>query len=159
VPALPQPASGKPASRAIAALQGHTFAAGAMLALAHDQRVMRSDRGFFCFPEVDIGIPFTVGMNALITARLSARVAHEAMTTGSSSRPRSRQRTRGRLERSSGACTRARSRRCATRATSPDGEDHAGVEAFARCAAAAVSPSEPASRARTSAYTVPAWLD
>jgi enoyl-CoA hydratase/carnithine racemase len=66
----------------VAALQGHTFAAGAMLALAHDQRVMRSDRGFFCLPEVDIGIPFTAGMNALISARLSARVAHEAMTTG-----------------------------------------------------------------------------
>ena len=66
----------------VAALQGHTFAAGAMLALAHDQRVMRADRGFFCLPEVDIRIPFSEGMNALISARLSARTAHEAMTTG-----------------------------------------------------------------------------
>jgi enoyl-CoA hydratase/carnithine racemase len=66
----------------VAALQGHTFAAGAMLALAHDQRVMRADRGFFCLPEVDIGIPFTHGMNALIAARLSPQAAHEAMTTG-----------------------------------------------------------------------------
>jgi enoyl-CoA hydratase/carnithine racemase len=32
--------------------------------------------------QVDIRIPFTAGMNALITARLSARVAHEAMITG-----------------------------------------------------------------------------
>jgi enoyl-CoA hydratase/carnithine racemase len=67
---------------AVAALQGHTFAAGAMLALAHDQRVMRADRGFFCLPEVDIGIPFTHGMNALIAARLSPQAAHESMTTG-----------------------------------------------------------------------------
>ena len=67
---------------AVAALQGHTFAAGAMLALAHDQRLMRADRGFFCLPEVDIGIPFTHGMNALIAARLSPQAAHESMTTG-----------------------------------------------------------------------------
>ncbi len=66
----------------VAALQGHTFAAGAMLALAHDQRVMRSDRGFFCLPEVDINIPFTAGMSALIAARLPGQTAHEAMTTG-----------------------------------------------------------------------------
>ncbi len=66
----------------VAAMQGHTFAAGAMLALAHDQRVMRADRGYFCLPEVDIGIPFTPGMSALITARLPVRAAHEAMTTG-----------------------------------------------------------------------------
>jgi enoyl-CoA hydratase/carnithine racemase len=67
---------------AVAALQGHTFAAGAMLALAHDQCVMRADRGFFCLPEVDIGIPFTHGMNALIAARLTPQAAHESMTTG-----------------------------------------------------------------------------
>jgi enoyl-CoA hydratase/carnithine racemase len=65
----------------VAALQGHTFAAGAMLALAHDQRVMRADRGYFCLPEADINIPFTPGMSALIAARLSPQVAHEAMTT------------------------------------------------------------------------------
>ena len=55
-------------------LQGHTFAAGAMLALAHDDRVMRADRGFFLFPEVDIGLPFSSGMSALISAHTSHRV-------------------------------------------------------------------------------------
>ena len=67
---------------AVAACQGHVFAAGAMLALAHDARVMRADRGFFCLPEVDISIPFTPGMGALIQARLAPQTAHEAMTTG-----------------------------------------------------------------------------
>jgi enoyl-CoA hydratase/carnithine racemase len=66
----------------VAAIQGHCFAAGAMLAVAHDFRVMRADRGFFCLPEVDIHIPFTPPMAALIQARLSKKAAHEAMTTG-----------------------------------------------------------------------------
>ena len=65
----------------VAALQGHTFAAGAMLSLAHDFRVMRADRGFWCLPEADINIPFTPGMSALIQARLTPQIAHEAMTT------------------------------------------------------------------------------
>lgn len=66
----------------VAALQGHTFAAGAMLALACDNRVMRADRGYFCMPEVDIRIPFTPGMSSLIQARLAPQTAHEVMTTG-----------------------------------------------------------------------------
>lgn len=66
----------------VAAVQGHCFAAGAMIALAHDFRVMRADRGFFCLPEVDLGLPFTPGMNALIMARLPQPTAHVAMTTG-----------------------------------------------------------------------------
>src|SRR5205814_1859850 len=66
----------------VAAIQGHAFAGGAMLSLAHDFRVMRADRGFFCLPEVDINIPFSRGMSELIQGRLSKKTAHEAMTTG-----------------------------------------------------------------------------
>jgi enoyl-CoA hydratase/carnithine racemase len=66
----------------VAAIQGHAFAAGAMLALAHDWRVMRADRGFFCLPEVDIGLPFSTGMDALIRAKLSPAAVVDAMFTG-----------------------------------------------------------------------------
>ena len=66
----------------VAAINGHAFAAGAMLALACDARVMREDRGYFCLPEVDLGLPFTAGMTALLKARLSPASAHEAMLSG-----------------------------------------------------------------------------
>jgi enoyl-CoA hydratase/carnithine racemase len=65
----------------VAAVQGHAFAAGAMFTLAHDFRVMRADRGFWCLPEVDIDLPFTPGMSALIQGRLAPQTAHEAMIT------------------------------------------------------------------------------
>jgi len=65
-----------------AAVVGHAFGAGAMLAVAHDFRVMRADRGYFCFPEVDINIPFTPGMAALIQAKLAPQTAVASMTTG-----------------------------------------------------------------------------
>ncbi|MDT5235174.1 MAG: hypothetical protein QOD36_2890 [Mycobacterium sp.] len=66
----------------IAAINGHAFGAGSMLATAHDFRVMRVDRGYFCFPEVDIHIPFSPGMAALIQSKLTPAAAVEAMTTG-----------------------------------------------------------------------------
>lgn len=66
----------------VAAINGHAFGAGSMLAVAHDYRVMRDDRGYFCFPEVDIHIPFTPGMAALIQAKVPPQTAVTAMTTG-----------------------------------------------------------------------------
>ena len=68
----------------VAAINGHAFAAGAMLSLAHDSRLMRTDRGFFCLPEIDLatGQPLTPGMTALIGARLPRQSFHEALVTG-----------------------------------------------------------------------------
>lgn len=66
----------------VAAVNGHAFGAGAMLAMAHDFRVMRADRGYFCFPEADINIPFTPGMAALLQGKLTPSAAIASMTTG-----------------------------------------------------------------------------
>ena len=65
-----------------AAVNGHAFGAGAMLATAADYRVMRADRGFYCLPEVALGLPFTPGMRALLRGRLPTQTALEAMATG-----------------------------------------------------------------------------
>ena len=40
----------------LAAVNGHAFGAGFMCALCHDIRFMRSDRGFMCANEVEIGM-------------------------------------------------------------------------------------------------------
>ena len=64
----------------LAVLAGLAY--GAMYALVHDFRVMRSDRGYFCLPEVDISIPFTVPLSTIIRQKLPAQVAHRAMVTG-----------------------------------------------------------------------------
>ncbi|ADG97820.1 Enoyl-CoA hydratase/isomerase [Segniliparus rotundus DSM 44985] len=66
----------------VAAINGHAFGAGAMLATALDYRIMRVDRGYYCLPEVSLGIPFSPGMRALLRGRLPAQTALEAMATG-----------------------------------------------------------------------------
>jgi enoyl-CoA hydratase/carnithine racemase len=66
----------------VAAINGHAFAGGAMLSCACDLRVMRADRGYWCLPEVDLGLPLTAGMKAVVTARLPRAAAADAMMTG-----------------------------------------------------------------------------
>ncbi len=67
---------------AIAAVNGHAFGLGAMVALACDYRVMREDRGFFCLPEVDLGMTLIDSMNALVSAKLGGRMLRDALLTG-----------------------------------------------------------------------------
>lgn len=66
----------------VAALYGHAFAGGALLALTADYRLMREDRGWFCISEIDVGIPFEKKMMDLLLAKLPANTARDAVLTG-----------------------------------------------------------------------------
>lgn len=66
----------------VGALNGHAFAGGAMLACCVDVRVMRDDRGYWCLPEVDLGLPLTPAMEAVISVRLPRTAAYDAIITG-----------------------------------------------------------------------------
>jgi enoyl-CoA hydratase/carnithine racemase len=66
----------------VACLTGHAYGAGALLATIMDFRLMREDRGFFCFPEVDIGIPFTPLMYDLLRLLPDGHALNELVLTG-----------------------------------------------------------------------------
>jgi len=66
----------------VAAVNGHAFAGGAVLALCCDFRVQRADRGWICMSEVDARVPIGVGVMALLRAKLPAATARDAVLTG-----------------------------------------------------------------------------
>lgn len=66
----------------IASINGHAFGNGAILSCACDFRFMKSDRGYFCFPEVDLGIPFLPGMIAFVRKAIPEYKFNKMKLTG-----------------------------------------------------------------------------
>jgi enoyl-CoA hydratase/carnithine racemase len=66
----------------IAAINGHAFGDGTIMACACDFRFMKSDRGFFCFPEIDINIPFLPGMLAVVRKAIPGYKLQELALSG-----------------------------------------------------------------------------
>ncbi|GAB5372692.1 hypothetical protein AAMO2058_001686600 [Amorphochlora amoebiformis] len=54
----------------IAAINGHCFGAGFFLALCCDYRIMTTDQGLICLPELDLGMPLSPGFNAIAKCKL-----------------------------------------------------------------------------------------
>ncbi len=63
----------------IAAVNGHGFGAGFMVALCHDVRLMREDRGYLCANEVEIGITIPSTELALFRHKVGAAAFHETV--------------------------------------------------------------------------------
>jgi enoyl-CoA hydratase/carnithine racemase len=63
----------------VAAINGHAFGAGFMCALCHDKRIMRSDRGFACANEVEIGMVIPQPELALFRHKLPMNVFFETV--------------------------------------------------------------------------------
>jgi len=53
-----------------AVLNGHCFAGGFMLAMAHDYRLMREDRGWLCLPALDLGISLAAPFYEMLKLKL-----------------------------------------------------------------------------------------
>ena len=66
----------------IAAMNGHAFGNGAILSCACDFRFMRKDKGFFCFPEVDVSIPFLPGMIAFVRKAIPEHLFNLMLLSG-----------------------------------------------------------------------------
>ena len=65
-----------------AAVTGHAFGLGAFLVLAHDQAVMREDRGFWNLPEVHLSMNFPPGLMNVARSRIVASELSRAVVAG-----------------------------------------------------------------------------
>jgi len=63
----------------IAAINGHAFGAGLMLAMCHDVRFMRADRGFLCANEMQLGMAIPQPELALFRHKLPLNVFFETV--------------------------------------------------------------------------------
>ncbi len=66
----------------IAAINGHCYAAGIMLALACDWRIMLNNCGDICLSEVKLGIPILIGLRELIRFKMTPNTLRTAALSG-----------------------------------------------------------------------------
>ena len=63
----------------VAAVNGHAFGAGFMIAMCHDLRFMREDRGYMCANEAELGMQIPVPELGLFHHKIPAPAFHETI--------------------------------------------------------------------------------
>ena len=63
----------------VCAVNGHCFGAGLMIALSHDVRIMRQDRGFLCANELELGFAIPEPELSLFHHKLSPEAFHQTV--------------------------------------------------------------------------------
>ena len=66
----------------VGCVTGHCMAGGAILASALDFRIMRKDRGWFAFTEIDVKIPLSPILYELVDLIPNKHTVHELLLTG-----------------------------------------------------------------------------
>lgn len=65
----------------IVCITGHVFGGACLLTLAHDYRVMNSQRGFWQMPPVNLGLHHD-GMGSLLRCKLGSKIARKVLLEG-----------------------------------------------------------------------------
>ena len=63
----------------VCAINGHAFGAGFMLALTHDVRIMREDRGYLCANEIQLGLSIPRPELSLFKHKIPANAFYETV--------------------------------------------------------------------------------
>jgi enoyl-CoA hydratase/carnithine racemase len=67
----------------IAAINGHAFGMGALIAFAHDYRIMQRERGWLSLPEARLGFSLPAGLQELVRRKIgSATNVRDCMLYG-----------------------------------------------------------------------------
>ena len=72
-------------------INGHTFAGGLFLALAHDFRTMRADYGFMCLSEINLDFPIPEGLGDFLRETLPPNTLREIQYGGRYNAEKSRE--------------------------------------------------------------------
>lgn len=66
----------------VAAINGHCFAAGLIVALLHDYRVMHDGRGWMCLNEIHLGLRFSKAMKTIFYLKFTPTMIRDVVLYG-----------------------------------------------------------------------------